>query len=98
MEKENIFFADKKNGQGKYFEKQNIFFCGREEKDEGKKKIFRKGNYTFWQGRRKKGERKGGKYLRRQIHCFAEKKKKEGKYLKKINIFSCRGGKNGGGK
>ena len=56
MEKENIFFADKKNGQGKYFEKENIFFCGREEKDEEKKKIFRKGKYVSFVEEKKNGE------------------------------------------
>ena len=59
--------------KGNILKQKIYFFCGREEK----KEIFRKENYTFLAEEKKKGERKGGKYLRRQIYCFAKEKKKK---------------------
>ena len=73
----------RKKGEGKggnYFEKENVFFCGGEEKEEN---IWRRKVYFL--RRRRKGEGKGGKYT------FAEEKKigegQGGNYLEKENIF-----------
>ena len=47
-----------------YLEKENIFFCGGEEKRRRKRKtIFGEGKYFFFEGEKKSGDGKGGNYL-----------------------------------